>query len=168
MSSALYGLAQGMQRATATRGLVEGPDRFEEGSRYNSLSPSGHPSGWLAAGEEPKATTLKGPVHLRESLSSKTLLTAPLRSPCRMVAAMLYTHTQPPTIYVFGATEKCAREGRVPTIHTSDCESVLFTHELVGALLPFSGKVAIGEMVAVKALVGSAVGAVEDGEGEAR
>ena len=42
---------------------------------------------------------------------------------------------------------------------------MLFTHELVGALLPFSGEVAIGEMVAVKALVDSAVGAIEDGEG---
>ena len=41
-------------------------------------------------------------------------------------------------------------------------------HELVGALLPFSGKVAIGEMVAFKALMGSTVEAIEDGEGGAR
>ena len=41
-------------------------------------------------------------------------------------------------------------------------------HELVDALLPFSDKVAIGEMVAVKALMGSTVGAVNDGEGGAR
>ena len=41
-------------------------------------------------------------------------------------------------------------------------------HELVGALLPFSGKVAIGEIVAVETLMGSTVGAIEDGEGEAR
>ena len=41
-------------------------------------------------------------------------------------------------------------------------------HELVGALLPFSGKVAIGEMVAVKALMGPIVGAMEEGEGGAR
>ena len=40
--------------------------------------------------------------------------------------------------------------------------------ELVGALLPFSDKVAIGEMVAVKALMGSIVGAIKDGEGRAR
>ena len=45
---------------------------------------------------------------------------------------------------------------------------MLFTYELVGALLPFSGKVTIGEMVAVEAMMDSAVGAVEDGEGEAR
>ena len=41
-------------------------------------------------------------------------------------------------------------------------------HELVGALLPFSGKVAVGEMVAVKARIGSTLGAIEDGEGGAR
>ena len=45
---------------------------------------------------------------------------------------------------------------------------MLFTHKLVGVLLSFSGKVAVGEIVAIKALMGSAVGAVEDGEGEAR
>ena len=41
-------------------------------------------------------------------------------------------------------------------------------HELVGALLPFSGKVAIGEVVTAKALMGSTVGAIENGEGGAR
>ena len=45
---------------------------------------------------------------------------------------------------------------------------MLFTQKLVGALLSFSGEIALGEMVAVKALVGSALGAIEDGEGEAR
>ena len=45
---------------------------------------------------------------------------------------------------------------------------MLFADELVGPLLPFTSEVAIGEMVAVKTLVSSAVGAVEDGEGEAR
>ena len=65
-------------------------------------------------------------------------------------------------------TEKRVREGRVPSVYMSDCKGVLFMHELVGALLPFSGKVAIGEMVAVKAVIGSTVGAVEDGEGGAR
>ena len=60
--------------------------------------------------------------------------------------------------------EKRVRECRVASVHTCDCEGVLFMHELVGALLPFSGKIAIGEMVAaVKALMDSAVGAIEDG-----
>ena len=69
--------------------------------------------------------------------------------------------------HVSGAAEKPVRECRVAFVDASDCEGVLFTHELVGALLPFSGKIAIDEMVAVKALVGSAVG-IEDGEGGAR
>ena len=70
--------------------------------------------------------------------------------------------------HIFEAAETHVREGKVSPVYTSDCEGVLFTHELVGALLSFSGKVAIGEMVAVKTLMGSAAGAVEDGEGEAR
>ena len=63
-------------------------------------------------------------------------------------------------------TEKRAREGRVPPVYRSDCEGVLFLHELVSTLLLFLGRVAIGEMVMVEALTGSAVDAVEDGEGE--
>ena len=50
----------------------------------------------------------------------------------------------------------------------SDFKGVLYIHELVCALLLFSGKIAMGKMVAVKALMGSTVGAIGDGEGEAR
>ena len=65
-------------------------------------------------------------------------------------------------------TERRVQEGRVSPVYTSSREGVLFTHELVVALLLFSGKVAVGEMVAVEALMDSAVGAVEDGERGAR
>ena len=82
------------------------------------------------------------------------------------MAADVYPY--PVTGCSFGLTEERGREGRVPPIYASDCEGVLFTHELVGAMLPFSGKVAIGEMVAVEALMGSTVGGVKDGEREAR
>ena len=64
--------------------------------------------------------------------------------------------------------EKRVREGRVPSVYTSDCKGVLLMHELAGALLPFSDKVAIGEMLVVKALMGSTVGAIKDGEGGAQ
>ena len=77
-------------------------------------------------------------------------------------------HPYPASSYVFGSVQERVREGRVAPIDTSNCEGVLFAHELVGSLLPFTGEIAIGEMVAVKALVGSAVGGVEDGEREAR
>ena len=76
-------------------------------------------------------------------------------------------YSYPAASHVFGASKERVREGRVSPVYTSECEGVLFSHELVGVLLPFSGKVAIGEMVAVEALMGSAVGAVEDGEREA-
>ena len=66
------------------------------------------------------------------------------------------------------SSEKVVQEARVPPVYTSDCEGVLFTHEHVGALLPPSGKVAKGEMVALKVLIGFTIGAIEDGKGEAR
>ena len=74
-----------------------------------------------------------------------------------------------PTVgHMLGAAKKRVREGRVTSAYTSNFESVLFTHKLVGVLLSFSDEVAIGDMVAVKVLMGSAVEAVEDGEGDAR
>ena len=39
---------------------------------------------------------------------------------------------------------------------------VVFAHEAVGALLPLDGKVAVGQVVSVKALVAANVGGVED------
>ena len=76
-------------------------------------------------------------------------------------------HPYPAASHIFGASKERVREGRVSPVYTSDCEGVLLSHEHVGVLLPFSGKVAIGEVVAVEALMGSAVGAVENGEREA-
>ena len=87
----LYGLAQGLQRATVTRSLVAGSDRFEGRSRYNSLFPIGRPSGWFPAGKGTTAMMMKGPVQLRERFSMRTLLSAFLRSPCQIV--VLYNHT---------------------------------------------------------------------------
>ena len=89
MSSASYGLSQGLQRATVTRGLAAGPERFERRSRYNSLSPRGRPSGVSAAGAGPTARVLKGPVQFSDSFSLRTLVSAPFRKPWRIVAAVL-------------------------------------------------------------------------------
>ena len=89
MSSASYGLAQGLQRATVTRGLSAGPERLEGSSRYSSLSPNGRPSGVSAAVEGPTASTLKGPVQLSESFSLRTMLSALFRNPWRIMAAVL-------------------------------------------------------------------------------
>ena len=76
-------------------------------------------------------------------------------------------HPYPAASHIFGASEERVRESRVSPVYMSDCEGVLLSHELVGALLPSSGKVAIGEMVAAEALMGPAVEAVENGEREA-
>ena len=89
MSSASYGLVQGLQSATVTRGLAAGPERFEERSRYSRLSSSGRPSGVSAAEEGPTAVILKGPVQFSESFSLRTLLSAPFRKPWRVGADVL-------------------------------------------------------------------------------
>ena len=88
MSSASYGLAQGLQRATVTQGLAARPERFEGRSRYSSLSPNGHLLGVSAAEEGPTASILKGPVHFSESFSLRTLLSALFHNPWRVVAAV--------------------------------------------------------------------------------
>ena len=77
-------------------------------------------------------------------------------------------YPNPATGFVFGALEKRAREGRNPPVCASDCEGVLLAHALAGTLFPFSGMVAIGDMVTVEVLMRSAVGGAEDGEVEAR
>ena len=74
----------------------------------------------------------------------------------------------PASSNVFESAQERVREDGVAPVDAGDCEGVLFANELVGSLLSFTGEVAIGEMVAVKVLVGSAVGAVKDGEGKAR
>ena len=89
MSSASYGLAQGLQCATVTRGLAAGPERFEGRSSYNSLSPRGRPSEVSVAGEGPTAIILKGPVQLSESFSLRTLSSVSFRIPWWIVAAVL-------------------------------------------------------------------------------
>ena len=128
-----------------TRGLAAGPDRLEGRSRYSSLSPRGRPSGWLSVGEGPTATILKGPVQLRYFFSFIIGTFAQSLSDGGGGVVDPY----PAIGHVFGVAEKRVRECRVASVYTSDCEGVLFTHELVGALLPFSGKVTIGEVVAV-------------------
>ena len=89
MSSASYGLAQGLQRATVTRGLASGQERFEGRSRYSNLPSSGRPSGVSAAEEGTTASILKGPVQFSKSFSLRTLLSALFRNPWRIVAAVL-------------------------------------------------------------------------------
>ena len=69
---------------------------------------------------------------------------------------------------ILGAAEEGIGEGGVSPISPSDGEGVLFSHEFVCSLLALAGKVGIGELVAVKVLVHTAIRSVEDGEREAR
>ena len=69
---------------------------------------------------------------------------------------------------LFGATEKSIEESGVAPIHPSNGEDVLFSHNFIGALLSVASEVAIGELIAVEALMGTTVRLIKDGEGEAR
>ena len=77
-------------------------------------------------------------------------------------------YTDPSTSRVLGAAEKGIEEGGVAPVNPSDGEGVLFSHKFVCSLLALAGKVAIGELVAVKVMVHTAIRSVEDGESEAR
>ena len=69
---------------------------------------------------------------------------------------------------VFRATEKSVGESGVAPIDQSNGEGVLFAHSFIGALLSVASEVAIGELIAIEALMGSTVRSIKDGEGEAR
>ena len=56
---------------------------------------------------------------------------------------------------VFGATEKSIEESGVAPIYPSNGEGVLFSHSFIDALLAFASEVAIGELIAVEALMGT-------------
>ena len=166
MSSVSYELAQGLQRATVTRGLAAGPERFEGRSKYSSLSPNGRPSGVSAAGEGPAASILKGPVQFSEFLFEDFIVSAFPQSLADSGRGIVDPH--PSTSRVFGATEKSIGESGVAPIDPSNGEGVLFSHNFIGALLAFASEVAIGELIAVEALMGTTVRSFKDGEGKAR
>ena len=77
-------------------------------------------------------------------------------------------YPDPSTSRVLGAAEEDIGEGGVAPVNPSDGEGVLFSYQFVCSLLALAGKVAIGELVAVKVLVHTAIRSVEDGEREAR
>ena len=68
---------------------------------------------------------------------------------------------------VVGATEKSIGESGVSPIDSSNGESVLFAHNFIGALLPVAREVALGELIAIEALMDTTVRSLKDGEGEA-
>ena len=69
---------------------------------------------------------------------------------------------------VFGAAEKSIEEGGVAPIDPSNGEGVLFAYDFISASLSVASEVAVGELIAVEALMGTTVRSFEDGEGKAR
>ena len=58
---------------------------------------------------------------------------------------------------VFGAAEEGVGESGSASVCPSNCEGVLFSYKFIGALLTLASEVAIGELVAVEVLLGTAV-----------
>ena len=70
--------------------------------------------------------------------------------------------------HVFGATEKSIGESGVTPIDPSNGEGVLFAHEFISASLSVASEVAVGELIAIEALMATSVRSFEDGERKAR
>ena len=70
--------------------------------------------------------------------------------------------------HVFGATEKSIGESGDAPIDPGNGEGVLVAHDFIGASLSVAREVAIGELVAIEALMGTTVRSLENGEGKAR
>ena len=74
----------------------------------------------------------------------------------------------PSNRYIFGTAEEGVGNGGVAAIDAGERQGVLFTHTLIRSLLPLMDEVAVGELVAVKALMSTTARAIKDGEGGAR
>ena len=74
----------------------------------------------------------------------------------------------PSASHVFGATEESIGESGVAPIDASNGEGVLFAHDFISASLSVASEVAVGELIAIEALMATPVRSVEDGEREAR
>ena len=74
----------------------------------------------------------------------------------------------PSASHVFGATEESIGESGVAPIDSSYGEGVLFAHDFISASLSVASEVAVGELIAIEALMSTPVRSVEGGEREAR
>ena len=122
MSSASYGLAQGLQRATVTRCLAGAPERFEGRSKYSSLSPRGRPSRVSAAEEGPTATILKDPVQFkREFLFEDFIVSAFPQTLADSGGGVVDPY--PSASRVFGAAEEGIGESGNASVYPSNGEA---------------------------------------------
>ena len=63
--------------------------------------------------------------------------------PWRMVAAVMYTHAQPPTSKCWDRTQSVG-EGGIAAVHAGNSEGVVFRNNILRALLVVRRQVAIG------------------------
>ena len=101
-----------------------------------------------------------------ENLALRTLTFVSVFAPWRMVAAVLYTHTQPPTANL--GTAHSASERAESRRSTRETEGMMFTDDIVRALLAVGRQVAVGEVVAGQALVTGDPGVFQNCERQAR
>ena len=69
---------------------------------------------------------------------------------------------------VFGAAEESIGDSATASVYPSNDEGELLSHKFVGALLTLASEIAIGELIAIEALMGTTLRSVKDGEGKAR
>ena len=74
----------------------------------------------------------------------------------------------PSASHIFGVTEESIGESGVAPIDSSNGEGVLFAHDFISASLSVASEVAVGELIAIEALMATPVRSVEDGERQAR
>ena len=74
----------------------------------------------------------------------------------------------PSASQVFGTTEKSIGESGVTPTDPCNGKGVLFAHEFISALLSVASEVAVGELIAIEALIATSVRSFEDGKRKAR
>lgn len=121
-------------------------------------------SGDLEACIAPTARVFNGPVTLGVSLALRTLSSICIRAPCRVVTALLYTHTQSPALKVSSWSRASLRaEFRPSNPVTVKAYYALIRRRLVA----ITGQVAVGKLVTIQALVAEAIGTLNVDERQA-
>ena len=158
-----YRVCTGLSRLSSER---QGPACCWEGPSKAVVRPGGDRPAWSRRARGRRQKILKGPVQLSDSFSWRTLASVPDLAPWRMVAAVLYIHTQPPTVYIGRCLS--GSESAEPLCSTrEDSEGVPFANQLICKPLAVGGEFTVFQVVTGEALVASNVRVLEDGDREA-
>ena len=131
------------------------------------LLPSGEPSGVSAAEQGPTARILHGPVQLSASLArGLEYLGVCVRLHTLADGRGRVVHPCSTTRSEVRCWTQRVGEGGVSAVNTRNCEGVVCADNVVRALLPVGGQVAIGQVVTGQTLVYHHTSAVEHRQGE--